>query len=248
MQLSDLHLFEDPLKIHKERAPLQQLQAAIQNINAQMSNDKIVIISGDLVSDISQKTYELLAQTIKEIDAMVYVIPGNHDDRDLIKRYFIGNNISHEKEIHRDNWLILLLDSSAPGKNLGSGRLDQAELNRVEQLLNQYPQKDILIFIHHPPILFGAGWFQAICLENRAEFINLIQHQKNVRATIFGHGHYQYNALINNQLYIGAPSTWRQFDHTIDKYTEYNAAPGGYNEYKLMDDGKLAFWTTYFTL
>ena len=99
--------------------------------------------------------------------------------------------------------------------------------------------------MHHPPILFGAPWFQGICLENRIEFLKVLDGYKNIKAVIFGHAHLEYTYLLNNVTYIGAPSTWRQFNHDAKTFA-YNDMPGGYNWYVLGANGRITFGTQYY--
>lgn len=246
LQLSDLHLWEDEHKIYHGRSPFKQLNAAIQEVNAHVDKDKIIILSGDLTSYPTPKAYQLLASMLRQVQAPIYVMAGNHDDRQMMDTYLLGENISHDTVIQLNGWLIILLDSSSRGKNLGSGKLEDAELNRLESTLTLYPKMNTLIFIHHPPILFGAAWFQTVCLDPNEKFDAIINNNQQIKAIIFGHAHTQYTTVKNNKLYICAPSTWRQFDHTVNEDSVYNAMLGGYNWYQLHAADHFAFGTNYF--
>jgi 3',5'-cyclic-AMP phosphodiesterase len=142
IQLSDIHLFADSQKIYKNRSPYNQLEKIINHCSQNSPLNRLIILSGDLVSDVTKETYDLLSNFLSQIPSPIYVIPGNHDDRDLIRERLTASNISHEKVIHLDNWLIILLDSSTPGINLGSGKLSNLELDRLDSLLEKYPDKE----------------------------------------------------------------------------------------------------------
>lgn len=244
VQLTDIHLFEDAKKVHKGRAPFEQLSAIIDHVEETFV-DKKVLLTGDLVSDVTPKTYELLAQALKKLKAPIYVLPGNHDDYQMMKKYLRGENIFFDTEIMMNDWLVILLDSSLPGKNLGAGRLADSELQRLKRLLNLYPDKPVIIAIHHPPLPIGAKWFQRICLENRAKLMKLVEMHDNVRAILFGHAHMQYAQFLNHHVLIGAPSTWIQYDHRIHHRATPSHLPGGYNWYRLGPDYQLEFGTYY---
>ncbi len=247
IQISDTHLLEEPKKTYKDRSPYTQLLSAFEHIQKNINDLKLIIFSGDLVSDATPKAYQLLSKILNQIEMPIYLIPGNHDNKNLMNQYVQGKNIHQLGEVHLNNWLIVLLDSSTPGAKLGSGRLSISELQRLEKILEDHPQKDILIFIHHPPIVFGAKWFQEICLENRDDFNAIVSEKKNIRAIIFGHAHTQLNTYIKNCLYICSPSTWCQMDHSVGEMAVYNLEiPGGYNYYSLGEDGYLQFGTHYF--
>ena len=246
IQITDLHLIENAAQTYKDVSPYNQLLKAIDSIEAHFPGEKIIIATGDLVSDMTPKTYDLLKDVFKKINAPVYVIPGNHDDAELVKQRLVAENISQEKEIYLNNWLIILLDSSAPGTVEHSGRLSEPELLRLQTLLSNNKDKNVIVAIHHPPLLFGAKFFQPMCLENRDEFNKIVQAEKNVKAVIFGHAHTQSVILAKGKLYICAPSTWRQVEHQIEGAHALNKMCGGYNWYKLNEDATLEFGTYYF--
>lgn len=247
IQLTDTHLLEDPCKVSKEKVPYQQLLLALEHAEKSVPGEKLFMVTGDLVSDTTPSTYKLLSGIFNQIKSPVHIIPGNHDDGEMIKQNITGANIHHGGEFSFNNWLIITLDTSKPGKLLGSGRLSVAELDRLEHLLSNNKTKDVLIFMHHPPIKFGAKWFQDICLENMEEFQAVIHGRDNIRAVAFGHAHTQYTALINNCLYICSPSTWRQMNHIVHDRAEYSDALGGYNWYQLGEsDSLFQFGTNYF--
>lgn len=47
-----------------------------------------MLISGDLADSASDVEYELVREQISRLDVPVYVLPGNHDDRDALRRNF----------------------------------------------------------------------------------------------------------------------------------------------------------------
>jgi Icc protein len=246
IQISDTHLLEDSQQISKGRFPHAQLVRALLHINQHINGEKILIVTGDLVSDVTPNTYKILSTIFNQFAGQVYIIPGNHDDSNYIKQYIVGENINHSGYLQFANWKLILLDSSMPGIKLGSGKLSVAELQRLETLLNQKPVVNTLIFMHHPPILFGAKWFQEIYLENRDEFHAIIKYRKEVKAIIFGHAHTQWSNIVDGIQYICCPSTWRQIDHSNDEKAVYNDLPGGYNCYQLGEDGTFQFESYYF--
>lgn len=246
IQISDTHLLEDSQKMVEGRFPRAQLLQALLHIEQHIKGEKILIVTGDLVSDITPKTYAILSTIFNQFTGQVYIIPGNHDDPTYIKKYIVGQNIHHSAYLQLANWKLILLDSSVSGIKLGSGKLSASELQRLELNLNQKPVSNTLIFMHHPPVLFGAKWFQEICLENADEFHAITKGRKEIKAIIFGHAHTQWSNTIDGQRYICCPSTWRQMDHNNDEIAVYSNLPGGYNWYQLGEDGTFQFGTHYF--
>lgn len=246
IQISDIHLVEDINAIEKGRSPSKQLERALLDMEQKIPGEKTIIITGDLVSSITTLTYQQLAGLFDKINHPIYVIPGNHDDPVMLKEHFVGKNIFHKKEIELDGWVALLLDSSTPGVILGSGRLSDLEMAKTEELLIKHRNKNIVIFIHHPPILFGATWFQNNCLENNKEFLKLIKNFDNIKIIAFGHAHTQHTEAIDGKIYFGAPSCWIQVDHTVNENIAYSNVPGGYNWFWLAKSGEFGYGTHFF--
>ncbi len=248
LQLSDLHLWEEKERLYHGRSPVKQLESAINAVNGLGCEEKIVILSGDLTSEPTPKAYQLLSKTLEKMNAPVYAIAGNHDNKEMMDHYLVGKNIRPpSKIIETSHWLLILLDSSPTGDTPASGKLIQSELDHLKTVLaNNQAKKNVLIFLHHPPILFGSSWFKTVCLTNRNEFNAIIQNNPLIKAVIFGHAHTQYHAFINGILYICAPSTWRQYDHHINDRSVFNDMLGGYNWYELENDGRFSFGTYYF--
>ena len=103
IQLSDIHLYEDMDTIHKNRSPYIQLDKALKHCNVNSLDNTIIVLTGDLVSKPTQKAYKLLSTRLDEEKLPIYVIPGNHDDRDLMKQHLTSHSINHDKVIVSDN-------------------------------------------------------------------------------------------------------------------------------------------------
>jgi 3',5'-cyclic-AMP phosphodiesterase len=246
IQLSDLHILENLYDVKKERAPAKQLISALEDINVSFPYNKTIVLTGDLVSDATAKAYILLSTLLENTDADIYVTPGNHDDPILLKTHFKSAKLVEAQEIYIDNWLGILIDTSPPGKNLGSGYILPNELKRVEFLLEKNKDKYILIFMHHPSYSFGAKWFQEICLENKKEFESLLDRYSNIKGVIMGHAHTQCVRFHHNRFYSCAPSSWVQFNHLNDEKLITTNESGGYNWYSLKASGEILFGTRYF--
>ena len=84
-QITDLHvtLRDKPLQgIVDTAAYLEQAVAKLRAINP---NPDVVLITGDLVDNAAAAEYQLLRSIIAPLTMPVYVIPGNHDDRDELR-------------------------------------------------------------------------------------------------------------------------------------------------------------------
>jgi 3',5'-cyclic-AMP phosphodiesterase len=245
IQLTDLHFtgrYKDDGTISES---YQRLNLVLSAIKSQIDEDTKIVLTGDLVTNPTPDLYVSLSSVFHAVQAEVFAVPGNHDSDEMMKKYFFGNNILDCDKFISENWILLFLDSSLPGKALGSGKLSEIALKKLHSDLDTFREKKVIIFIHHPAIEFGAKWFRRIKLENSQVFNHIINQYRSVKSVIFGHGHTQYVGLINDKAYICGPPIWKFFNHDNDVDLEYVEHSPGYNWYALHQDGSISFGTSY---
>ena len=84
VQLSDLHLRagEDGV------GPAQRLERALRQVTTLQPRPTAVLLSGDIVDTPSTAAYEQARELIAGLGLPVHAIPGNHDDRDMLRACF----------------------------------------------------------------------------------------------------------------------------------------------------------------
>ncbi len=235
IQLSDLHF----------SVGCQQLPDVLKHIEMKFIGDKKIILSGDLVANATSTQYRQLEIILQKTNYEIYAIPGNHDNLQLMKQHLLKDRIQFTKDLVCKNWVLLFLDTSNPGINLGSGRLIKSDLIGLDCALKKHIGKNVIIIMHHPPITFGADWFKKICLENLDDFKAVVKSHTNIRAVLFGHAHTSYQTTVDGVKYICSPSSWVQFDHSINDKLAYKNIGPGYNWYKLKQNGSFKFGTVF---
>jgi Icc protein len=75
-------------------------------------------------------------------------------------------------------------------------------------------------------------------LANAAEFLNLIDAHRNVRAVVWGHVHQNYDALRKGVRLLATPSTCAQFLPHADNFA-VDRRPPAYRTFELRADGSL---------
>jgi len=69
-----------------------QLAQAVAHINSLDPRPDAVIASGDLTEHGRAEEYELLREILAELIPPVFVIPGNHDQREVLLKAFAGES------------------------------------------------------------------------------------------------------------------------------------------------------------
>lgn len=182
VQITDAHLYADINARSRAGIPWQQFQQVLSAVVGEKPD--IVLFTGDVSQDESAASYALAVQAMEALPCPWYWLPGNHDQLELmaVERPMVD-------EVDMGSWRILLLNTQVQGKpfgELGNARL--AEL--AEQL--EKDRRPTLIAMHHPPVDVGAVWMDAIGLQDREAFWQLLSGYPQVNIVLFGHAHQAY--------------------------------------------------------
>lgn len=202
-QISDTHVRADD----GGEAALQLKRAMAQ---AKDYGADIILLTGDLVNDAREDEYAVLAEALVDPPAPLYLMPGNHDDRGLIRRYF-----PQHRYLPRDGALhftiedhpvrVVALDDTVPGETHGLLRRSGAEW--LELALSAERGKPTLVALHHPPFLTHDLLFDKIGLLDGEEFATVIARHRQVLRVICGHHHRIAFGQAGHAPVIVAPST-----------------------------------------
>jgi len=129
LQLTDLHLMADrnaALKGVRTRDSLiDVLRFARQRSQAGEWNFDYILLTGDLAHDQQLATYEDLRELLGDWVSRCRLIPGNHDDRTLIRKVF-PELVTASAEfinfsVETADWRLIGLDSHVDGEVHGHG-------------------------------------------------------------------------------------------------------------------------------
>ncbi|MEJ2064292.1 MAG: metallophosphoesterase, partial [Reinekea sp.] len=170
------------------------LKLIVERILNDLDDIDLVIATGDIAQDSSEQAYRNFLNHISPITAPMRWIPGNHDSRENMA--IVSEGTAHSEPIvELDDWIIILLDSTVPGKVYG--KLGQDQLQLLQQTLDQYPDRHILITFHHHPIEMESRWIDKIGIHNDEAFRHLIADYDNVRAVVCGHVHQESDQVFD---------------------------------------------------
>ena len=219
LQLTDLHIFaneNETLQGIDTRESLRNVIAAIQRNQEEFD---LLVITGDHTHDELAESYEFVREQIEPWIDRVLQVPGNHDDRSIMRQIFGDRIQSHAPEFitfsHRiSGWQLLGIDSHIPEQV--PGRIDDAQLDWIRAELNAARDIPTVIFMHHPPVAVNSVWMDKIGLQNPASFQQLIQNSPQVKLIVCGHVHHEFRSTLGQAAVLASPSTGLQFDPTGD--------------------------------
>jgi Icc protein len=205
VQLSDLHLRED------RREPAERLAHAVRWVATFQPRPDAVLLSGDLVDEPSPAAYEQAHELLASLELPLHAIPGNHDDRDLLRARFCPGPAAAGTPVRFavscGPLRLVGCDSTQPGEEGGS--LGGEQLAWLDKVLDERPDAPTLLALHHPPALTGVRVMDAIALarEDSVALETLLGAHPQVQAVTCGHVHTTMTTAFAGRPLLVCPST-----------------------------------------
>lgn len=237
LQLTDFHLLANPqqtmMGINTEQSFLALLDMAARHIDG----FDLVLMTGDLAQDPVNGTYLRLRNHLGLLPLPCYCLPGNHDKPSLIRQVLANGNVFCQTQILLDNWQIVCLDSTIPDSPCGY--LAQGQLDLLESLLADEPDRHAMVCFHHSPLPTGTVWLDTMKLANSDKLFLLLERFPQTKAIVCGHIHQELEASVGHVRVLGCPSSCFQFKQgSVDFALDF--LPPGYRWIELYPDGSIA--------
>jgi Icc protein len=185
------HLSDPHISVNNE-ANAASFERAVAHILRLPAPPDVVLITGDCANSGDPREYERLREVISPLTMPVYVVPGNHDNRENLARAF-----GEQGEAALEGFVqyvvgawpvrLIALDTHVPGSDAGA--LCSRRLAWLQERLNEQPGQPTVIFMHHPPFLIGLSPTDQIGLAGAAELGDLVARHPQVEAILGGHIH-----------------------------------------------------------
>jgi 3',5'-cyclic AMP phosphodiesterase CpdA len=169
-----------------------------------------VIVTGDLANTPADAEYETARELLGRLGAPVYVVVGNHDDREKLRRHFEVPDAHAELlcySIDLGPVRLIALDTKRPDSD--AGQLATAQLAWLDSILDRSPARPTLIAMHHPPLLTGIPAVDRIGIpaEERAALEEILGRHQQVQLVACGHVHRAIVGRIGAATVLALPST-----------------------------------------
>jgi len=215
---SDLHIalphtiWDHPTRFHLVEVSIPALEIVLERLE-QLELD-FLLLPGDLTQHGEPENHRWLAERLAKLPYPVYVIPGNHDvpeqfatersigltDFPLYYQKFGYDDptrVYYSQEILPGVRLIGLNSNffDAEGKQIGTGYLDDEQLNWLEQTLAEIKGELVIVMVHHNvvehlPGQSDDGLGRRYMLKNAPRLLRLLQ-AAGVQLIFTGHLHVQ---------------------------------------------------------
>ncbi|PPL17469.1 3',5'-cyclic-AMP phosphodiesterase [Oceanisphaera arctica] len=247
LQITDTHLFAGKNTDLLGIAPWHSCRAVVDAIlederACEASRRDLILATGDLSQDHSGASYRHFTALMSELAPPVFWLPGNHDDAPLMQAELDRAGISNAKHLLCGQWQILLLDTQIPGET--HGELSDSQLALLEQVIEHYPERHLLVAVHHQAVPVGCAWLDQHNLRNADALRALLTrhqvgHDGVSRVVLSGHVHQGFDQTHHGVRYLASPSTCLQFKPLSDDFALDSMAPG-WRAISLYPDGRLS--------
>jgi Icc protein len=214
LQLSDLHIREPGRLAYGRLDTAPYLRQAVDTVLRLPQQPHAVVLTGDLTDFGRAAEYAHLRELLAPLRMPLYLMPGNHDDRDQLRHSFpehayLGSSGFVQYSVAVGALQLVALDTVVPGASHGS--LCAKRLQWLHDTLEQHRHRPVVIAMHHPPFETLIGHMDDIgLLQGAPELEALVARYPNVERIICGHLHRSIQVRFGGTLAMTAPSPAHQ--------------------------------------
>ena len=251
LQITDCHLKADKDTLFHDINPYQRLAKCLDYAHQQQANVAnnlaAILLTGDLVQDEVASSYQQLIELINQYQWQVPIclLPGNHDVPELFEQAKQAIGAYEQSLLKINNWQIALFNSyDAEGK--GAGKLDEAQVDNIYQLLKIHQADYLLAVLHHHLTPYG-GFIDKYPLQDSQYFYSWLfeqakSKQNKLKAVVHGHVHSTDCKYLAITPVFGGIASSLQFVHATE---ELNTAQFGLSQINLFEDGRVTSTAIY---
>ncbi|VTU27978.1 3',5'-cyclic adenosine monophosphate phosphodiesterase CpdA [Variovorax sp. SRS16] len=244
-QLTDLHIREPGRLAYGRIDTAPYLQRAVQSVLRLKQRPDAVVITGDLTDFGAAAEYAHLQELLAPLSMPVYLMPGNHDDRDALRAGFpahayLGQDGFIQYAVRVGDLRLIAIDTCVAGHSHGA--LCAQRLAWLAEQLALYRDEPVVVAMHHPPFETLIGHMDQIGLLEGAEALEaLIAQHPNVERVICGHLHRAIDVRFGGSIASTAPGPAHQvcLDLAPDAPAAWMLEPPGFRIHAWRAGGRL---------
>lgn len=213
--ISDLHVRPHGSVAYGRVHTNFMLEAAVARIKAIEPRPDCVLVSGDIADCGREEEYGIFADILAPLSMPVFVIPGNHDRREVMLRA-LGKRHSY---LPRTGGFVDYVIDEFPVRLIGldtvidgatHGEFPTERVAWLERRLAEGKGRPTVIFMHHTPFPIGVGSMDEISCRDGAALGPLIRRHPEIERVLCGHHHRPIHLRWAGTIGFVAPSTAHQ--------------------------------------
>lgn len=210
-QITDTHI------LPKDQSWLQmpetdvtnRLKRVVERLNKLHPKPDVLLLTGDATDAGDKESYQHLKEILRPLTMPVFIIPGNHDNREEMREAFSDKSYMPQKGFIQyaiDDYPVRLIGLDTLVPNEVYGLLCKERLRWLEETLKENPSKPTLLFMHHFPMKVGQKCVDTLICQMEGDFEKLIGSSPQILGIVAGHYHKLTVTLIGGKVCFVAPS------------------------------------------
>jgi Icc protein len=250
-QLSDPHVVAAGELLYGRVDTAQFLSRSVADLNRLDPLPDVAVVTGDLVDRGAPAEYEHLRALLAPLRMPVFVIPGNHDAREPLRRAFGADGYLPDEgflqyTIEDFPVRLVALDTLLPGDNRGV--LCAERLGWLEATLAKARERPTLLLMHHPPFATGIDLMDRFGHAETAALAEIVARHPQIERILCGHLHRAIDRRFAGTVAGTAPSTAHQIRLNLSPKAplRFMFEPPGYQLHVWREDSGLVSHTAVF--
>ena len=213
-QISDTHIKPAGKLAYRVVDTAGCLARGVAHLLAMAPRPDVVLATGDLVDAGRADEYRRLRHLLAPLPMPVFLIPGNHDDREALAAafpehdYFPKDGRFLQYVVEGYPLRLIGLDTLVPGEN--GGLMCEERLGWLDARLGEAPGRPTVLFMHHPPFATGIRHMDEQGLEGAERMREVVRRHPQVERVLCGHLHRPIQLRWAGTVASTAPSTAHQ--------------------------------------
>ncbi|MDK3016484.1 phosphodiesterase [Pseudodonghicola flavimaris] len=192
-QISDSHVLAGGKRLAGRFDTGAAFDRLIDSLARQPVQPDLILFSGDLGEDATEEEYRHVAAGLGRLGRPVLAVPGNHDARAPMLAClpeFLGRTPAGHLCLCDTRFDIAVVGLDTLVEGAPHGELCAERLAWLSETLQHCADREVLIFMHHPPITTGMQDMDSMgLLRGREELARLVAAHGRVKAILCGHMH-----------------------------------------------------------
>jgi len=215
-QISDTHIAGPDLKTYGIAPMAENLARCVAHINRLTVMPDLVLHSGDVSNDFQLDEAQRAADILAKLNCPYYLVPGNHDDRDVLWDVFGGAACPARADgflnyvIEAGAVRVIALDSLDVGES--GGMICDTRAAWLRKALATGGTQPTVIFLHHPPMECGVPESDMDGFQGADVLGEIVSGYPNVERILCGHIHLLTHARWCGTVVTTAPSMGMQLN------------------------------------
>ncbi|MGZ8273272.1 MAG: phosphodiesterase [Burkholderiaceae bacterium] len=212
-QISDPHLVPEGRLAYGRTDTPRMLERCVRKVLSLPRLPDAVVVTGDLTDHATVEEYGLLGELLRPLTMPVYLMVGNHDNRERLQQCFPdqphlrGHDGFVQYVVDDFDVRLVMLDTLVPRSP--GGELCGRRLEWLDRALAA-SDRPTIVAQHHPPFVTGMTFMDQMTLANPRDEAAVVARHGHVERVISGHYHRTIHARFAGTIASVCPSSAHQ--------------------------------------